>query len=117
MNQVAVEGTITNSIWTYNNDTLFRLRYNDGEAYFTVRFRNLPVKVKPGTRVMVVGELTSRDQEVNLEDFLSRAAPNDDEDGLDDEVQALVDGLAGKGLRPVNRSYTEIVARELRPLR
>lgn len=116
MNQVAVEGTITNSIWTYDNDTLFRLRYNDGEAYFTVRFRNLPVNVKPGTRVMVVGELTSRDQEVTLNNFVSRATSNDDDNDLDDEVQALVDELA-EGLRPVNRSYTEIVARELRPLR
>lgn len=116
MNQVAVEGTITNSIWTYDNDTLFRLRYNDGEAYFTVRFRNLPLNIKPGTRVMVVGELTSRDQEVTLENFVSRAASNDD-GGLDDEVQVMVNELAGKGLRPVNRSYTEIVARELRPLR
>jgi hypothetical protein len=115
MNQVTVDGTITNKIWSYSGDTLFRLRHDDGQAYFTVRFRNMPLDVAPGNRVVITGELISRDQRVSLEDFVSRAGSGGDGDP-DEETQELMDQLAGQ-LRPVNRSYTEILAREIRPLK
>jgi len=113
MNQVTIEGTVTNDIWTYSGDTLFRLRYDDGNAFFTIRFRNLPLDVKPGTRIVITGELISREQRVDLEDFVRRATRNGEPD---EELDELVKKLARR-LEPVNRSYTEILAREIRTLR
>jgi RecG-like helicase len=110
MNHANVVGTITDDRWTYGGDTLFRLRHGDGAAYFTIRFRNMPVDLSPGTRVVVSGELMSRDQDVTLQDFIGRAAKDDAE--INEE---LVEQLA-KQLRPVFRSYTEILVKEVRRL-
>jgi len=109
MNYVIVEGTITNDIWTYGEDTLFRLR-RDGGVFFTVRFRHLPLDVKAGKRVAIAGELISREQRVGLKDFVARAARGDAKPDAE-----LVEKLAAQ-LEPVNRSYTEILAQEIRNL-
>lgn len=112
MNTVTVEGTVTDDVWTYAGDTLFRLRHNDGDAYFTVRFRNLPLNIEPGTRVVVKGKLTSREQRIFLNDFVKRA----DRGEVDDDAQALVDQL-DEYLGYALRSYTEVQASEIRALR
>lgn len=109
MNYVAVEGTVTRDIWTYNGDTLFRLHHD--RLFFTVRFRNLPLDIKAGRRVVVTGTLTSREQRISLEDFVSRATQGKDEK----PDEKLVKELASR-LEPVNRSYTEILATEIRNL-
>lgn len=110
MNHAIVEGTITDDNWTYGDDTLYRLRHHDGEAYFTIRFRNMPVNLNSGTRVVVSGQLISRDQSVSLQDFVDRAAKDDVD--IDEE---LVEQLAEQ-LRPAFRSYTEILVQEIRRL-
>jgi len=114
MNSIVVEGAVTNDIWTYGGDTLFRIRHDDGGDHFTVRFRNLPLDIKPGTRVVISGRLISRDQRVSLEDFVSRATRGDG--GPDEKLLEKIKGLA-QGLEPVNRSYTEILAQEIRMIR
>ena len=114
MNHVIVEGTVTNDIWNYGSDSLFRLRRNgggNGGMFFTVRFRNLPLDIKAGQRVAIVGELISREQRVSLTDFVSRATRGE----ANKPDAELVEKLA-KQLEPVNRSYTEILAKEIRYL-
>ncbi len=109
MNYVNVEGTVTNDIWTYGEDTLFRLRHNSGD-FFTIRFRNLPLDIKSGKRVIIAGELISREQRVGLKDFVTRATRGDAKPDAE-----LVEKLA-KQLEPVNQSYTEVLAQEIRNL-
>ncbi len=109
MNSVTVEGTVTNDIWTYGEDTLFRLRHNGG-VFFTVRFRYLPLKIEAGKRVIIAGELISREQRVSLKDYVTRATRGDAKPDAE-----LVAKLA-KQLELVNQSYTEILAQEIRNL-
>lgn len=111
MNTITVDGVVTNKTWRYDGDSLFRLRHDNGDAHFTIRVKNLPIDIRPGMRIAVTGTLTSRDQRISLSDFVGRAHSGDDED----TVRELVDQLAGH-LGPVTRSYTEVVAREIRPL-
>ena len=75
MNQATVDGTITNKIWSYSGDTLLQLQQDDGQVYFTVRFRNMPLDVAPGNRVprspgMIAGERVARDQRVRSKNLV-----------------------------------------------
>ena len=59
---------------------------------------------------IIAGELISREQRVGLKDFISRATRGDAKPDAE-----LVEKLAAQ-LEPVNRSYTEILAQEIRNL-
>ncbi len=91
-NRVEIEGYVTNRIWQWSEpgrnspDTLFRLAcypdLDNGQArprpfYVTVRIpgsvlNGVPVGVLPEQRLMVTGQLVSRDYTHSLSDFLAR---------------------------------------------
>lgn len=109
MNHVIVDGTVTRNVWNYNGDTLFRLSA-DGGCFFTIRCKGLPPQLKAGMRVVVVGKLISRDEDVNLSDFVRRA-----EGGQGKPDPKDIDKLAPL-VGEERRSYTEILADELLPI-
>ena len=108
MNYVSIDGSVTRHIWQYSGDTLFRLVSTDG-GFHTVRCKGLPPQLKAGQRIVVVGRLTSREEDMTLADFIKRAEGGQGKPDPQD-IERLAP-LAGSE----RRSYTEIIADELIP--
>jgi len=108
VNVVVIEGYVTNDVWEFGGDTLFRLAHVNGAGeneYFTVRLRSsLPVRVPPpGSRVIVTARAVDRQEDFTLEDHVRRAARGREVD------RGLVERL-GRMLDAERRSYTEFLA-------
>lgn len=127
LNQITVEGFVTNKSWKYGGDTFFRLAsYRDQDLptkprngrgnrdaadYFTVRIptsqSSMPVSVTPRQRLRVHGFLQSRDYLESLADFLKDARG----DGIGRvRARMRVPDDVEPGELAAPRSLTEIVA-------
>lgn len=92
LNLIAVEGIVTNRVWTYSKNTHCRLAIypdshnsqpgvRDTATFVTVRFPStrFPLDIKEGMHIRVQGSLATTDEVLTLKQFLNR---------LDEETQS-----------------------------
>lgn len=108
LNEIVVEGIVTNTIWEYGGHTFFRLAcyrdparpkksapeyvkdHSDEPDYVTVRVvdglvAGVPMTVEPEERIRIHGYLVSRHDRMTLSDFLRHADGDTDELEIDEE--------------------------------